>query len=227
MWKRQGVVCIIPARGGSKGVHRKNIKLLAGRPLIAYAITAAKASKYIDRVIVSTDDVEIARVAEKYGAEVPFLRPKKLAKDTSPTLPAISHALAELKRGGFNPAIHVLVQPTSPFVRAEDIDHAIETLSRTKTDSCVSVCEISERPEWMYSFVKNKLRRYAKTKKPMPRQKMAKLYRTNGAVYATRIQALPKGIIAKNSSAIIMPKGRSVDIDNIIDFKFAESLMNI
>ena len=227
MFRGNTIVCTIPARGGSKGIPRKNAKKLAGKPLIAYAIGAAKRSRYIDRVIVSTDNAEIANIAKRYGAEVPFLRPAHLAQDATPTIAVVQDVLKEMKGMGFDPQIHVLVQPTSPFVIAKDIDRAIEMMIKTNTDSCVSICEVSERPEWMYTISSGKIKPYLPRSKPTPRQKLPVLYRTNGAVFVTRVSALQKGIIAKKSSAITMPKERSIDIDDEFDFKMAELIMRV
>ena len=114
---------IIPARGGSKGIRNKNIRAFAGKPLIAYAIDAAKKSRYLSRTVVSTESEEIARVAKEYGAEVPFLRPKELAEDTSKVFDAIAHLLEKLKTDeGYAPDYIVLLQPTSPLRTAKDID---------------------------------------------------------------------------------------------------------
>lgn len=136
--------CIIPARGGSKALPRKNIALLAGEPLISYTIRAARAAARVDRVIVSTDDEEIAAVARKYGAEVPFLRPAELAQDHSPTLPAIQHAVDTMQRFcGEKPALITLIQPTSPFTRAAQVDEAAGLLaSRPEADAVTTVVEV-------------------------------------------------------------------------------------
>lgn len=136
--------CIIPARGGSKALPRKNIALLAGEPLISYTIRAARGAARVDRVIVSTDDEEIATVARKYGAEVPFLRPAELAQDHSPTLPAIQHAVDAMQRFcGETPALVTLIQPTSPFTRAGQVDVAVELLAnRPEADAVTTVVEV-------------------------------------------------------------------------------------
>lgn len=136
--------CIIPARGGSKALPRKNIALLAGEPLISYTIRAARGAARVDRVIVSTDDEEIAAVAKKYGAEVPFLRPAELAQDHSPTLPAIQHAVDAMQRFcGEKPALVTLIQPTSPFTRAAQVDEAVELLAnRPEADAVTTVVEV-------------------------------------------------------------------------------------
>ena len=227
MYKKLNIVCIVPARGGSKGIPGKNIKELHGKPLIAYAIAAARASKYIDRIIVSTDDQKIADVAIAWGAQVPILRPSRLAQDSTPTLPAVLHMLEHLKRvEGYEPDMHVLIQPTSPLVQSEDIDRTIETLMRTKMDSCVTVSEVSQKPERMYALKGAALKPYVSKGKTAPRQKLPKLYHLNGAVYATLVKVLPKGIIAKRTSGVVMPLERSVDIDTMLDFAFADFLMS-
>jgi CMP-N-acetylneuraminic acid synthetase len=136
--------CIIPARGGSKALPRKNIAQLAGEPLICHCIRAALRANRVDRVIVSTDDEEIAAVARKYGAEVPFLRPADLAQDNSPTLPAIQYAVAAMTAlYNETPGSVTLIQPTSPFTRADQVDAAIELLNqRSDADAVTTVVEV-------------------------------------------------------------------------------------
>lgn len=231
MVKKMNIVSIIPARGGSKGVPRKNIKLLGRKPLISYAIKAALASKYIDRVIVSTDNEEIAEIAKKNKAEVPFIRPSELAQDTSTTLSVLQHAIQFLiNEEQYTPDLIVLIQPTSPFVTYQDINSAIEKLIKKRTNSCVSFCEVSERPEWMfvldrtdkiYSFLKKKS---TKTR----RQDLPKVFRLNGAVYVAKRDLIMKEgkiIDETNCSAILMPQERSVDIDKPVDFWIAEAIL--
>jgi len=233
MFKKQKIVVIIPARGGSKGVPRKNIKLLNGRPLISYAINVALKSKYIDRVIVSTDDKEIAKIAQKYKAEVPFLRPVELAEDSSPTLGVLQHAIKYLEeKEKYKPDFVVLLQPTSPLILVSDINKAIEKIIKTKANSCVSVCEISERPEWMFTFEDTEGDRIKpflkKNNKKTNRQDLPKIFRLNGAIYVTKKNILMKEnkITDKiNSSAILMPIERSVDIDRPVDFCIIESII--
>lgn len=230
MFRNKKILAIIPARGGSKGVPRKNIKLLNGKPLISYSIRAALKSKFIDRVIVSTDDKEIAEVAKRYKAEVPFLRPAELAQDTSPTLPVLQHAINFLKNEeNYKIDFVVLLQPTTPLMLASDIDSAIEKLVQTKTNSCVSVCEISERPEWMYVFKGSKIKPFIQiNEKTGRRQDLPKTYRLNGAVYVIKKDVLMKKnkIIDKdNLSAIIMPIERSVDINEPVDFPIIEAII--
>jgi CMP-N-acetylneuraminic acid synthetase len=136
--------CVIPARGGSKAIPRKNLAPLAGYPLVAYTIRAARAARTISRVIVSTDDAEIARVAASFGAEAPFLRPAELATDASPTLPAIVHAVATLERSeARRPQLVTLLQPTSPFTRPDQIDASVERLlADPGADAVTTVLEV-------------------------------------------------------------------------------------
>lgn len=230
MIKNKKIIAIIPARGGSKGVPRKNIKLLNGKPLISYSIRAALKSKFIDRVIVSTDDKEIAEIAKRYKAEVPFLRPAELARDTSPTLPVLQHAVKYLEeKENYKTDLIVLLQPTTPLILASDIDNAIKQLIKTKTNSCVSICKISERPEWMYIFKGNKIKQFLNVnEKTGRRQNLLRLFRLNGGIYAiTRNNLMEnnKIIDKSNSSAIIMPIERSIDIDEPVDFPVIEAII--
>jgi CMP-N-acetylneuraminic acid synthetase len=146
------VLGLIAARGGSQGIPRKNIRTLAGRPLIAYTIGAARKATRIDRVVVSTEDEEIASVASSLGAEVPFMRPSSLAQNETPTLPVISHAIETLSEAGWTPDVVCLLQPTFPFRNAQHIDACIETLHAERADSVVSVHRVPHEfnPHWVY-----------------------------------------------------------------------------
>lgn len=227
MKKNLNILAIIPARGGSKRLPGKNIKPLCGKPLIYYVISAAKKSKLVNRVIVSTDYEEIAKVAEKCGAEVPFLRPARLATDRAKTISALLHAVKFMEKKEktlFD--IIVLLQLTTPFTTSEDIDSAIRTLIKTKTKSCVSVCPISERPEWMYKVRGMRAKPLLNLKKQSEASHfLSKAYRLNGAVYAIRRETLineRKIFDNSNISVIIMPRERSCDIDEPIDFEIAK-----
>ena len=198
-------------------------------PLIGYAIRAAKGSQYIDRLIVSTDDEAIARVAKAEGAEVPFMRPAEFAADTTLVIDAVQHAITYLRENeSYTPDAHVLVQLTTPFVQKEDIDAAIETFFKTGANSCVSVCEITDRPEVMYRRAGERITPFIENIPSQRHQDMPKLFRLNGAVYVTSTEVLmKKGLIYDNAdcAAIIMPRARSIDIDTPFDFKIAEMLM--
>jgi CMP-N,N'-diacetyllegionaminic acid synthase len=223
------ILTIIPARGGSKRLPGKHLRLFLDKPLIAYAIDAAKGSKYIDRLIVTTDDKEIAAVAKECGADVPFMRPPELATDTAPTLPVLQHAVAFLEKEGEKFDTIVLLQPTVPGVLAQHVDAAIEKLLETHTNSCVSVCEIVDRPEWMYHLdQKGNATPYSIEDPAVRSQDLPKLYRLNGAVYVTTRDVLMNGnkiVDDASCSAVIMPRERSVDIDTAADFALAEQLL--
>lgn len=229
MYRGQTVLVIIPARGGSKRVPHKNKRLLGGKPLVAYAIGAARQSNHVDRVMVSTDDTGIAKIAKRYGAEIPFMRPKSLASDTAPVSKTILHALAHLKKTEkWNPDIVVLVQPTSPLVRSKDIDQAIQTLVESAAHSCVTVTPTTEHPEWMFTFSGKKLRQKFPSKISKRSQEMSPLYRLNGAVYASQTTIVLKKrrvFDPANLVGVVMPKDRSIDIDEPEDWKKAAALI--
>ena len=154
MYNNKEVLAIIPARGGSKRLPGKNIKDLNGKPLIAWTIDAALRSKYIDKSVVSTDDEIIAEISQKYGAEVPFIRPKELATDTASSIDVILHAINFYKTKGEPFEYVILLQPTSPLRTTEDIDHAFEMLNE-ETKAIVSVCETEHPPLWSNTLPKD------------------------------------------------------------------------
>ena len=221
------IIAIIPARGGSKGLPRKNIKTLVGKPLIAWTIEQAKSSRYIDKIIVSTEDQEIEEIAEKYGAEI-IKRPKKLAMDKSITIDVIFQALKILKAENYNPDIIVLLQPTSPLRSVEDIDNAIKLFLNNNCKSVVSVCETSHSPYWCFKIEDEYLKPLFEEKYlRMRRQDLENIYKPNGAIYISTPQALYKYKTFYSNCIIpyIMPAERSIDIDNKIDFMLAELLI--
>ena len=228
MFSNRSVLAIIPARGGSKSVPHKNIKLLGGEPLIAYTIGAALSSNYIDRTILSTDSKEIARTAESYGAEV-IERPYELAQDDTPSLLVFQHAINYLETvKGFLPDILVLLQPTSPLRITEDIDEAVRKFLEIGCDSIVSVCEAEHPPHWMYTMEDDRLKPIIKgSEKITRRQDAPKVYRLNGAVWVTSKDIIMKQnrIHGDDTRAYIMPIERSIDIDTELDFRIAELLM--
>lgn len=227
--KKNKVVVIIPARGGSKRLPGKNIRPLNGMPLIGYSITAAHQARSVQRVIVTTDSAEIASVAKKFGAEIPFMRPKKLASDTAKTIDVLLHAVHFLEKTDERPDIIVLLQPTSPFSQSLDIERAIKTLQTTKTNCCVSMCLVSERPEWMFTIRKNRAQPFMGSRGLQLRsQDLPELYTLNGAIYVIRTNFLmrrKKIIDPKSLSSIIMPRERSIDIDTKQDFMMAQSMI--
>lgn len=223
-------LAFIPARAGSKGVKDKNIKELAGKPLIAYTIEEAAKSKIFEDIVVSTDSTKIAEVARLYGANVPFLRPKELALDDSPTMDAIFHCLNYMINNGKKYDIIMLLQPTSPLRQWYHIKEAYELFNEKQADFVVSLCECEHSPLWtntidedlrMDNFIRQEV-------KNVRRQDLATYYRLNGAVYVAKVDKLleEKSFFGRNSYAYIMNKYSSVDIDSIEDFEFAEFVLN-
>ncbi|MGE3991989.1 cytidylyltransferase domain-containing protein [Pseudorhodoplanes sp.] len=218
------VLAIIPARGGSKGVLRKNIRNLAGKPLIAWTIEAARRSRYVDRVIVSSDDAEIIRVAEQWGCEAPFVRDACLAQDDTPGIAPVLDAVARLP--GYD--LVVLLQPTSPLREAGDIDACIESCVRAGASSCVSVTS-AQSPYWMFTLDENSRMQNVMGVDSLPerRQDLPAVYALNGAVYAIRTESLTKerALVNKKTLGYVMPAERSQDIDTELDLACAEFLI--
>lgn len=226
----KSVLAIIPARGGSKGLPGKNIKKLWGKPLIAWTIELAKSCSDIDRVVVSTDDREIAEVAKKYGAEVPFIRSSELASDTASTINVIFHTIEWLKKHqDYQSGYILLLQPTSPLRAVEDIRAAIQTLKDKNARAVVSVCETDHHPWWSNTLPENSnmkdfLRPEILNKR---RQDLPVFYRLNGAIYIADTNYLHEcnGFLGRDTFAYKMSKNRSVDIDSDMDFKLASLLL--
>lgn len=218
------ILAIIPARGGSKGLPRKNIRYLSGKPLIAWTIEEAKKSKYIDRLILSSDDKEIITIAKSLGCEVPFVRPPNLAEDDSPIINSVLHAIKLLP--GYDYVY--LLQPTSPLRSVIDIDGCIELCLLKCANSCVSVTEVKESPYWMYFLdTESKMRPLIDDKKNIRRQELPKLYILNGAIYVAQCNWLLKNqtFITTETISYFMPIERSLDIDTILDLCFAEVII--
>lgn len=214
-------LAIIPARGGSKGVPRKNIRELAGKPLIAWTIEEAKKSKYITKLVLSSEDEEIIEVAKKYGCEVPFVRPMELAADDTPGVDPVLHTIEQCP--GYDYV--VLLQPTSPLRTVEDIDGAIERLLETESEFCVSVAETLESPYWMYKLTDNQLQPLLENASIVTRrQDLPMVYSLNGAVYIAKTEAFlkEKSFLTSHTLGYIMSKKHSYDIDNEIDFIVCE-----
>lgn len=224
------ILGVIPARGGSKSILKKNIKEIAGRPLISYSIVEALRAKSLSRVIVSSDDEEILEVSRKYGAETPFIRPKELATDDALAIDVMIHAIKECERQeGKNYDYAVMLQPTTPIRKAEDIDATIEKLVSSNADSVISVVNVGAiHPYRMKKIVNDELIDYAEEGiENLPRQKLPPIYIRNGAIYATERDVIveKKTFKGKRCLAYIMPEERSVNIDSGIDWILAETLM--
>lgn len=228
--KSMNIVCIIPARGGSKTIHDKNIKLLMGKPLITYAIKAALHSKVTNKVIVSTDSEKILRISKKCGAEVPFLRPKKLAKDNTPDLPVFQHAIRYLEREqGYCPDIIVHLRATTPFRTGNDIDIAVRKLIKKNADGVRTVNLVTETPYWMDIINNDSLRSFIPGgRKYKIRQELPKVYRTNGLVDVVRRDIIMKKksmYAKKNQLAIITERIKGLEIDAKLDFFIVEQVL--
>ena len=223
------VLGVIPARGGSKGVPGKNIKPLAGKPLIAWTIDAAKQSKLLTHCIVSTDSEEIAEVSKKHGAQVPFIRPADLATDSARAIPVIQHALKEMEdREGITFDAVMMLQPTTPFRTAEDIDNAIQLLSDTGADSVISVVDVEGHHPARMKFMKgNQLidPDYCEEYENQPRQELEPMYLRNGMIYLTRREVLlANSFKGKDCRGVVVDTNRSVNIDTPLDFAYAAFL---
>jgi N-acylneuraminate cytidylyltransferase len=218
------VLALVPARGGSKGIPDKNRVQLCGRPLIAWAIDAARAARTIDRVVVSTDDARLALLADSCGAEVPFLRPKALGRDDTPTMPVVLHALDAL---GWHEVV-VLLQPTSPLRIAEDIDACVEAHAEHGRP-VVSVTVADPPPQHMVVRAGEGI---LPLLHGLPagghRQDLPEVLALNGAVYVADAAFLrAHGTFVTPTTAVhAMPRERSVDIDDAFDLQIAEALLS-
>jgi N-acylneuraminate cytidylyltransferase len=225
MIRNKTILAIIPARGGSKGVVRKNIRQLGKKPLIAWTIEAAMGSDYIDRLILSSEDEEIIKIAKDWGCEVPFQRPMELAEDDTPGIAPVIHALEVLP--GFDYV--VLLQPTSPLRQVVDIDGCIEKCIFSNAEACVSVTEVTESPYWMYTVTENeRIESLVRVDKSfLRRQDLPQVFKLNGAVYVAQCDWLKesKSFLSENTIAYVMPLHRSLDIDSELDLKIAEMIM--
>jgi CMP-N,N'-diacetyllegionaminic acid synthase len=226
----QKIIAIIPARSGSKGLKDKNIKPLAGKPLLAYTILAAKESGAFDEIFVSTDSLHYANIAKEYGASVPFLREHCLATDAASSWDVVKKALLQYRDMGNKFNVTVLLQPTSPLRTADDIRYSITMYHEKNANSIVSVCEVDHSPLWCNTLPKDlSLKKFIKNNiKNKSRQFLEKYYRINGALYVVDVGYLMRSanIYRDRCFAYIMPKVRSVDIDDEYDFLMAELLMN-
>lgn len=219
MYKAKTYLAVIPARGGSKGIPRKNITSLNGKPLIAYSIEAALGSTHTDRVIVSTDDNEIADVSKSFGAEV-LWRPQEIAGDESPVIDTLFHVFSALD--SVYDSI-VLLQPTSPLRSALHIDEAIELHDKNAGESVVSVSPTETAPLLIREFSgEGALHRLLQEKSDIRRQDMRQYYRVNGAIYINRISELTKSsCLNDNKIGYVMSREYSIDIDEPLDLTFA------
>jgi CMP-N,N'-diacetyllegionaminic acid synthase len=224
------VLGLITARGGSKGLPGKNIRLLRGKPLIVWSIDAAKEASCIDRVVVSTDDAAITEVARQAGAEVPFRRPSELSTDTASSIDVVMHAIGALAETGSVFDIVVLLEPTSPLREAADIDQAVNRLVRTAAGSVVSVCRAgSAHPAFMYRQDENGHLRPFFGDQPtgLRRQDVDPAFFLDGTLYVSRIDVLKdkRSFYHDGTVAFEVPKWKSLEIDDSDDFIMVDALM--
>lgn len=214
---------LVPARGGSKGVPRKNVRPLAGKPLITWTIEAALASGVIDRVVVSTDDHEIAEVSAAWGADLPFMRPSELAGDETPGIDVVRHALEKLP--DFD--IVVLLQPTSPLRTAGDIAAAVALYHEWGQRNCIAMTETVDPPHWSYYIEGMRLRPVLGHQAPLRRQDLPSVVTVNGAIYVANTKHLAEcgSLLQPDMVPYLMPRERSVDIDTEFDFQLCEFLI--
>ena len=223
------VLAVIPARGGSKGIVGKNLHPLGGRPLIEWTIRAGRASRHVDRMLVSSDDGAIRNAAIAAGCESPFARPHELATDDAASIDVIRHAMAWVEAQEGRPYHYlVLLQPTSPLRTAGDIDACIEACHETGVPTVVSVTQPAEPPYWMYrKQVGGRLDPLLPMAGPSRRQDLPETYVVNGAVYVMRWDFPPgaDSLIVSDTRAVDMPRERSIDIDTPFDLVLAEALL--
>lgn len=229
MYRGKSILALVPARGGSKGLPGKNIRLLGGKPLIAWSIEAALQSSYVDAVVVSTDCAAIASTAAAHGAEIPFMRPAELATDGARSIDAILHAVAHLGESGRSFDLVLVLQPTSPLRIASDIDRAVELHLSRQADAVVSVCATDHHPWWSNTLPEDgRMNEFLRPEViNTNRQNLPDFYRLNGAIYLANAPYLSAtgSFYGERTFAYVMERERSVDIDTRLDFHLAELLL--
>lgn len=225
MYKGKKILAVIPARGGSKGVPRKNIIEVGGHPLIKYTIDCGKNSKYLDRTVISTEDLLIKRVAEENGGDVPFLRPKELAEDTSKTIDCIVHAVNTLKSMGEEYDYVIILQNTVPLRKSWHVDEAIEMIVDSSERSLVSISEVDKHPILMRTLNEDKtVKNLLHMNSTMRRQDFPKFYKVDGAIAIQKIDTEFNLETSINDGKLgyVMERKYSTDIDNYLDIKIIE-----
>lgn len=225
MIKGLTVLAVIPARAGSKRFPGKNLAVLGGKPLIAWSIEAARSSRFVDRIVVSSDSTKIIDEARSFGADAPFVRPAHLAADGASTWDTLAHALDEV--AGFD--LVVLLQPTSPLRTTADVDAAIQ-LSVDRGSPVVGVCRASKPPEWLYYLEDDHMEPVVGGDRVVSRRQDARpAFAINGAVYVASVESLREnqGFLGADTLAYEMPPERSVDIDDELDLRLAASILEV
>ena len=224
------VLGLVPARGGSKGLPGKNIRLLAGRPLLDYTARAARESGVLDRIVLSTDSEEIADAGRRAGLDVPFMRPASLAQDDTPMLPVVQHAIAALGHAGWVPDIIVLLQPTSPLRRAAHVRSAVNLLRETRADAVVTVVELPRHlsPDYVMTIDNGRLRPFLPDGARITRRQDARpAYARDGTVYACWRATLERfgGIYGDDCRPLLVDPSESLSIDSPADWDHAERML--
>jgi CMP-N,N'-diacetyllegionaminic acid synthase len=228
--KGKNVLAVIPARGGSKGMPGKNIKDFAGKPLIVHSIEAALKCSLISRTVVSTDDDKIAEVAKAHGAQV-IKRPDELAADTSLVIDAIKHAILKVEEEGEGVDIVLLLEPTSPYRRAEDLEKCVQILLEDRADSVATFTDSHVSPNRLWRVSENVVEPYIKGAVPwLPRQKQPKAHELTGQIYGISRKVLFENegsisLLLGRKFAVITPRETALDIDTELDFMVAEKVM--
>jgi CMP-N,N'-diacetyllegionaminic acid synthase len=221
------VLAVVPARGGSKGIVGKNVRLLAGKPLLAYTADAARSSGVVDRIVLTTDSEEIARLGESLGLEVAFMRPAELAADDTPMLATLEHAVDAVERAGWQPDIVVLLQPTAPLRQGRHIAEAVRTLQATGCTSVVSIVQIPAHysPHYAMRLEEGRLISFLPVGRSVTRRQDAgAAYSRDGTVYAMRRDTLMEGhdIYGADCRPLVIPPSDSLNLDTPEDWQLAE-----
>lgn len=225
------ILGLVPARGGSKGIARKNVRILGGKPLMQWTIEAALDARTLTRIVVSTEDEEIAAIARSCGAAVPFIRPADLACDDTATLPVVQHALRALSKRGEQFDVVCLLQPTSPFRSASDIDHCVELLAASGADSVVSVLRVPSEynPHWVYfRATDDSLTLSTGGTEPIARRQiLPAAFHRDGSVYVTRQDVILRenSLYGKRVLGYEMTRASAINIDTPADWDRAEAIM--
>ena len=227
MIKNKKLLGLIPARGGSKRIHDKNVLDFCGEPLIVHTIRAGLNSSFIDRLVVTTEDDNIAEISKRYGADVPFKRPKALSSDSATSIDVVKHSIVTLREAGDEYDYVILLQPTSPLRSECHINYAVQLLIDKKADSILSVCEVDHPVECANSLSRDGLLDgfLSSGLEHKPSQNYAKKYIPNGAIYLVKVKDIIENntlIAPRNGYAYIMDREDSIDIDVNLDFRFAE-----
>jgi N-acylneuraminate cytidylyltransferase/CMP-N,N'-diacetyllegionaminic acid synthase len=227
MINKKRILAVVPARSGSKGLKNKNLKVLGGKPLFAHPLEALKKSKYVDKIVLSTDSDRIIKISKKYGSFVFFKRPKKISKDSSTTFAVLDHALNFFsKKNDFYDYI-LCLEPTSPFTTSQDIDLVIEKVLKKNYNSAVSISFLEKQhPNFIFSLDKKKIiNPFLRGKKfNYRRQEISKLYYLDGSLYFSNVNSFNKnkGFIGNKTYGYITPKWKSLEIDDFLDFELAK-----